>query len=260
MLTILLSLPWRRPGSIQTSNQENFVHRFSRAYAHLVHTFPLYMDQLDCSVPRNKVSAVSKDMKSISKSISDQHFLLNTAELQSSRFRWLSKVVVFTVKALKDLAAVNFNLSSLAITGLTRLVPKSTEQSGEESSGAVFDVSINTSSFSESSDEALLQDLKVEINSNKWETLIAMTDIVSSSLGLKPSGSDGGPRADQRKIVPLNTNIDPFNATGLDLETPPSTGKAFPLSPGSSRSSEHSSPGRDMLFPIAPMLSEVSER
>ena len=226
----------------------------------MVHTFPLYMDKLDCSVPRNKVSAVSKDMKSILKSISDQHFLLNTAELQSSRFRWLSKVVVFTVKALKDLAAVNFNLSSLAITGLTRLVPKSTEQSGEESSGAVFDVSINTSSFSESSDEALLQDLKVEINSNKWETLIAMTDIVSSSLGLKPSGSDGGPRANQRKIVPLNTNIDPFNAPGLDSETPPSTGKAFPLSPGSSRSSEHSSPGRDMLFPIAPLLSEVSER
>lgn len=225
-----------------------------------MHSFPLYMDQLDCSVPRNKVSAVSNFMKSISKSVSDQHFLLNAAELQSSRFRWLSKVVIFTVKALKDLAAANFNLSSLAITGLTRLVPKSSELGGEESSGAVFDVSINTSAISESSDEALLQDIKVEINSNKWETLIAMTDIVSSSLGQKPSGSDGAPRADRRKIVPLNTNIDPFNAPGLGLETPPSTGKAFPLSPGSSASSEHSSPGRDMLYPIAPMLSEVSER
>jgi hypothetical protein len=244
-----------RRGSIQTSNQENFVHRFSKAYTHLMHSFPLYMDKLDCSVPRDKVSAVSMYMKSVSKSVSDQHFLLSAAELQSSRFRWLSKVVLFTVKALKDLAAANFNLSTLAITGLTRLVPKSTEHGGEESSGAAFDIS--ASRFT--SDDSILQDIKVEINSNKWEMLIAMTDIVSSSLGQKPIVPVSS-RADQRQIVPLNTNIDPFTAAGLDQETPTSTGKRIPLSPGSSASSDHSSPGREMVFPIAPMPSEVSGR
>ena len=201
------------------------MHRFAKSYSHLMHTFPLYVDRLN-STTDSSISAVSLYMKSISRSVKDQNVLLCAEELESNRFRWLSKVVYYTANALKALAVANFNLSTLAITGLTKLVPRDSQE--------------NSAKFvSEQTDDHLLLDIKAEINVNKWKTLIAVTEIVSSSLGQKETRISS-PAERKERLFPLSP--------GSVGNTPVSTSKDF--FPSSPVESDCSSPRNG--FPIAP--------
>jgi hypothetical protein len=186
--------------------------------------------------------------KSILKSISDQQLLLSTDEMEQKQFKWASKVIHYTTTPLIALAAENFNLSTLAITGLTKLVPRSAQSahSHNEDAVKVFNFSVDSHSIAECSDEGLMQDIKIEINSNKWEKLVALGDIVSSSLGhLKDNKhltintassynvNNNSSHIDQhqhnQKVFPLmGCAVSPHES---DMDSPPSSAKAFPASP-----------------------------
>jgi hypothetical protein len=209
-----------------------------------MHVFPLYIDQLDCSQQSNSVSPVSKYMKTIAKSIYDQQLLLSAADLESNTFKWTSKVVHHAVNALQALATDNINLATLALTGLSRLVPTPSPKplSNEQDAAAVkvFTFSDSFTAISETSDEAIMQDIKIDVNSNKWETFLSLVDLVSSSLGerLKSGYRSGGGGEDgsDKKVFPLAlTTETPRSAKALGIYT--ESGISF------ASDSECSSPG-----------------
>ena len=91
----------RRPGSIQTTTQENFVKAFEKCLKQTRTFFPL---------------SSKSDGKAIGLSVRDQQYVLNVREAES--FRWNSKVVVRTTEALIHHANAKFRETCIAFTGL----------------------------------------------------------------------------------------------------------------------------------------------
>lgn len=77
----------RRPGSIQTKEQYNFVFEFEKYYKKVIQVFP---------------RAVDGELKSFSKSVSDQFFTLSYEELSDNKLMRISKLVNLIVPSLQQ--------------------------------------------------------------------------------------------------------------------------------------------------------------
>ncbi len=118
-----------RPGSIQTAAQEKFIQKFERAFYTLLHVFPMapesHVAESQWTERQRRSSAHSALLsKTIAQSVKDQQYTLSREERLQERFRWRHKLVHYSVSALGRLSVEDFNIATLAITGLTKLVPK----------------------------------------------------------------------------------------------------------------------------------------
>lgn len=158
-------------------------------------------------------------LKTIKGSVQDQQHFLTPAEQANHRYKYIHKVVHYTTTAMKRLAHDHFLIACLAITGLTRLNIKrnldleADETMGHGSGGGGGVVGgaatggvgrgvglrgsrmqlkkknsfmVATNSLSESGEENILTELKMEVNGNKWSRLFTIADVVSADLARNP--------------------------------------------------------------------------
>jgi len=97
----------RRPGSIQTSAQKNFIHEFSLVYRSMQLVFPL--------IPEGSSSPSPPTFsKSIALSIREQQQFLSLHELTHRKLRWVHKIVAITSFALSSSSSVHVTPFSVA--------------------------------------------------------------------------------------------------------------------------------------------------
>lgn len=136
--------------------------------------------------------------KTIGQSARDQHHFLSAAELATRRFNYSSKIVLLTTLAIGRLVHDNFHFACLAITGLTKLAAKNNTEVHTHGKSMVrpdqtigistklihkrsnFMVALN--SLSASSEEGLLRDIKIDLNSNLWTRLKSYMDVVGTII------------------------------------------------------------------------------
>lgn len=195
----------RRPGSIQTAAQEKFVIKFERSFKIMQQVFPTNdaADLSNLAASPTSAAAVSSDKgkiatmtmyrKTLGQTLQDQQFLLTAAEEKMPIFAHVHKVVHFVTLALSSCVRVHYNMVCLAITGLSKLVPKAnTWEFSYESSFVAKTTSgsnkstrsfmVVTNALSEISEETVLSGMKDEININKWSKFMAVGDVVGGAL------------------------------------------------------------------------------
>lgn len=211
----------RRPGSIQTTAQQQFIYKFERAMYQRMQVFPVieHVKKTSSSTSRSAATSTSLHLKTIKGSVQDQQHFLTPTEQANHRYKYIHKVVHYTTTAMKRLAHEHFLIACLAITGLTRLTIKrnldleADETMGHSSSGGVGgggaapgggvgrgvglrgsrmqlkkknSFMVATNSLSESGEENILTELKMEVNGNKWSRLFTIADVVSADLARNP--------------------------------------------------------------------------
>lgn len=208
--TVLTGLRSFRPGSIQTAAQEKFIQRFERSFYHLMHVFPMY------EITDKNPSGNSLYSKTIAQSVKDQQYVMSSEERKNPVFKYKHKLVHVVVGALSKLSQEDFHLATLAITGLTKLVPKanrsesnsgptgtlspalSVERLMSPASGSrrvrehkappapeeqkVTCLMVASNSLSESTEEPIMNDMKLEINTNNYAKLLQVAEIVASNM------------------------------------------------------------------------------
>lgn len=198
----------RRPGSIQTSAQQQFVVKFERAMELRMQIFPVLEETVAGPKRSNasKKDTPSLHLKTIKLSVQDQQFFLSPAEVESHRFKYIHKTVFYCSTAMKRLSFEHFILACLAVTGLTRLtIKKNLEMDTDDTNGKFpmlnglaptksarkllkkkSSFMVATNSLSESGEENILTEVKLELNRNNWTRLFAITDVVAADLLTHP--------------------------------------------------------------------------
>lgn len=163
--------------------------------------------------PAGRRRSVVCHSKAIADTIRDQQYFLSPSDLAHGRFRYLDKLIYFTAQSIAHLSYENYAYACLAITGLNKLSVKSnvdlslyrrhqndahfaakadyspTGNRASSSSQLVRKRSsfmIASNSLSESTEQSMLSEVKIEINDNKWAKFMSYTDIISA--GLRSSG------------------------------------------------------------------------
>lgn len=195
----------RRPGSIQTVAQQQFVHKFEKALHLRMQVFPLIELDPNNHYGRRK-SIPTLNLKTIKLSVQDQQHFLSPAEMANHRYKYIHKVVHYTTTTINRLAHEHFIIACLAITGLTRLTIKknleleTTDESIARNVMPTMTASksarrlvrkkssfmVATNSLSESGEENILTDVKHELNVNKWTRLFSIADVLAANLEANP--------------------------------------------------------------------------
>jgi hypothetical protein len=177
--------------------------------------------------------------KTIAHSVKDQQYTLSVDELESRQFKWLSKLIVVTSSALQALTAENFNICCSAITGLNKLVPKvespspmalsptlvlereiNSAQNNYLASPKVSSFTIASNAMSESAEEQIMRNIKIEINANDWRTLKSLSEVAISDLGQQGKKGMNYYRSKKEKEhngVNANNKVVDIEKNGLEL-------------------------------------------
>lgn len=186
----------RRPGSIQTAAQEKFIRKFERAHGLMMRVFPTNeaLDLQKAEFPRSPVAHASLYQKTIKQTVRDQIQLLPPAEQEYRYLRFLHKMVYYATVALSSLAQQEYNIACLAITGLTKLVPKNNNweldfetlsnklTTSNAKSFRAKSFMVVTNSLSKVSEERIMDEIKAELNHNKWTRFMSVGDVVAGAL------------------------------------------------------------------------------
>jgi hypothetical protein len=179
------------------------VQKFERAWVLRMQIFPVL--ELDFPNGAKKGQRVqTMHVKSIKTSVQDQQYFLTHAELIGYKFKYMHKLTHYTLTALKRLSHENFITACLAITGLTRLnIKKNLELEGDDnrpispifSPGNIMQQKsgrklvkkkssfmVATNSLSESAEENIMNEVKIELNSNRWVRLFSLAEILNIDL------------------------------------------------------------------------------
>lgn len=167
----------------------------------------------------NVSSSSAPHSKTIAQSVRDQQYTLTAEERRLEKFRWRHRFVCIAVNALSRLSADDFNIATLAITGLTKLVPKNNHrelpelgQHNNSNSNAPRELHnshhhdqitggagkrstsfmVASNALSDCSEEGIMDDMKLEINVNKYSRLLDVADIVASALKMDTSAAVAG--------------------------------------------------------------------
>lgn len=152
--------------------------------------------QAQLQAHRNSIALYSK---SISTSAKDQQYFLTLDELHSKDYTYSSKIVIFTTNAIAKLSKEQFLVSCLAITGLTKLAAKNATDividdrivpaRSDKTAGIPNKMLRKRSSFmvaanslSESSEERLLTEIKLELNKNSWSKLSSFGEVLGANF------------------------------------------------------------------------------
>jgi hypothetical protein len=146
----------------------------------------------------NSVSSLYS--KSISQSARDQQYFLNMDELHSKDHTYTSKLVLFTTNAIARLVKQQyFPVAALALTGLTKLSAKNTADVAVDSrvqairsdqiAGITIPLVRRMSNFivaanalSVGSEEALLSEIKQDLNRNVWSKLMSYGEVLGANF------------------------------------------------------------------------------
>lgn len=189
----------RRPGSIQTKPQQQFVFDFEIYYRQLRCIFPpSIMDHSD-EIAR----------RTIQQSVIDQQYLLKASERYTDKYRYIHKVMYHISHTLscyrKNKNRIKKSIttiSSMAIIGLTLFRPEKYHDSSAHSShddadddattmvDSTVDRWLSTPHVLDERVFDLVRSIKEDINSNRWERFHMMCDVVSLSDCFIPSSSE----------------------------------------------------------------------
>ena len=158
----------KRPGSVQTSAQVEFVCSFERYYAQLLCVY----DMPDMYSSSN-LAVIRLCTKTITQCVNDQEHTLPASERRD--LRWIHKVVDITCKILLHCLQKNFCIACAVITGSNTSISKPMHNKGD------------------SADQGgLLQSLKKEANKGHWEqwnVLLAQAEAISRADLASPSAA-----------------------------------------------------------------------
>jgi len=209
----------RRPGSIQTKPQQQFVFDFEIYYRQLRCIFPpSIMDHSD-EVPR----------RTIQQSVMDQQYLLKASERYTDKYRYIHKVMYHISQALssyrknKNRKKSITTISSMAIIGLSVFRPEkyhdSSAHSSHDKAGAAAadddDAMVDSTvdrwfSTPHVLDERvfdLVRSIKDDINGNRWERFYMICEVVSLSDCFIASSSE---KAEEEAQTPLPHRVPSF--------------------------------------------------
>ena len=188
--------------------------------------------QAQLQAHRNSMALYSK---SIAQSAKDQQYFLTLDELHSKDYTFSSKIVIFTTNAIARLSKEQYLVSCLALTGLTKLATKNAsdimvdERIAAARSDHISTIGnkvlrkrssfmVATNSLSESSEERLLTEIKLDLNKNNWSKLSSFGEVLGanfkrsadslshiSKLNMDTSHSKLGPSGGSRSNLALDS-------------------------------------------------------
>lgn len=188
-----------RPGSIQTAAQQQFIHKFERHRQLLMQVFPTYEEIEESRMGSTKSRAIITCPKPIATSVEDHRHFFSQTDQGKLQYRYVHKVVYLTSRAISRLSFEQFSVACLAITGLNKLTVKRNSIDGSRDSDAYAaraesvagrsqlvrkksSFMVATNSLSESSEESMLTEIKLELNQNNFQRLASLVDVVSAEF------------------------------------------------------------------------------
>jgi hypothetical protein len=152
--------------------------------------------QAQLQAHRNSIALYSK---SVATSAKDQQYFLSLDELHSKDYTYSSKIVIFTTNAIGKLSKEQFMVACLAITGLTKLAAKNAADMVLDDrivvarADKIAGISskllrtrssfvVATNSLSESSEERLLTEIKLDLNKNNWNKLSSFGEVLGANF------------------------------------------------------------------------------
>lgn len=175
--------------------------KFEKHRQHMIQIFPTYEDVETDS--RNGHKPVVGYSQTISDSVENQRQLLNQVDQANLEYKYLTKVVYLTSKSISRLSFDQFNVACLAITGLNKLTVKRNhlEQNGfgyshiDANAARAESLStkpqmlrkrssfmVATNSLSESSEETMLVEVKLELNQGNYSRFLSLSDVISADF------------------------------------------------------------------------------
>lgn len=159
----------RRPGSIQTRQQAEFIVKFENHYRNSLRIFP------------------ELTSKSLKQSVTDQFYSLSFQEISSHKLKSTAKIIYATLKGYvlfiqsndvddPEVSGVIRKFGSFSIVGL-----KYSESRGNSEEG--YPAFIYDECFDEIP-ESFYNKLKTELNKNNWATIYNLIDILSGDNGM----------------------------------------------------------------------------
>jgi len=203
----------RRPGSIQTKQQQQFVLDFEIYYRELrcVFSVPLIPIQ-------EYIMDKSDEAKTIQKSVMDQQYLLKATERYTDKYRYVHKVLYHISQALSSYRKNrrNIAISSMAIIGFSVCLLDAHHDSAPSNHNdrdtmvhSTVDRWLITPHTAANDDRIvdLVRSIKEDINGNRWERFHMMCDVVSLSDCLIASSSEDIHHRLPSFVLP-NTQVD----------------------------------------------------
>lgn len=188
----------RRPGSIQTKAQQQFIHRYEKHRKLMMQVFPTYEEVDESRLGHSKGKSFVAYPKTIAVSVDDQRHFFSTADQQKSEYRYVHKVVYLSSRAISRLSFDQFSVACLAITGLNKLTVKRNSIDGRDSDAVAARAEaltsrpqlmrkkssfmVATNSLSESSEESMLTEIKLELNQNNFVRTTSLAEVISADF------------------------------------------------------------------------------
>ncbi|RYH31268.1 hypothetical protein EON65_03020 [archaeon] len=229
--------------------------------------------------------APSMHIKSIKTSVHDQQYFLTHNELISHKYKYIHKLTHYTTTSLRRLSHEHFIIACLAVTGLTRLTIKKNlelevddknrpnsggpgmlmqQKSGRKLLKKKSSFMVATNSLSESSEENILNEVKIELNSNRFTRLFSLSEVLNLDINsdvepvkkpMKPPGSSFLVIRKDLSEGRMSSRED--DETKPPTLSPPSTPPA--KSPMAAKMSARSPSAGQYISPHLPTVEEQSE-
>lgn len=160
--------------------------------------FPTYEEADESKLGHAKGKSFVAYPKTIAVSVDDQRHFFSTVDQEKSEYRYVHKVVYLSSRAISRLSFDQFSVACLAITGLNKLTVKRNSIDGRDSDAVAARAEaltsrpqlmrkkssfmVATNSLSESSEESMLTEIKLELNQNNFVRTTSLAEVISADF------------------------------------------------------------------------------